>query len=279
MSLKQFWVFFLFSFPLYSSAQDTTQTYAETMFCGDARIIFISSCNKDSTQKISFVHVHENETTALEAATKVLDKLQKNCFVTWQCQQKRFVDFTLDGVQYQFDPNRIYTQAGIEATIRANKRAYSPAAASAVKQVADTFLKKYIDSNLLVVALHNNTNGGGLSINSYKKGGIYSRDAKQAFANAKQDADDFFYTTEASYFSFLKRKGLNVVLQDNANVKDDGSLSVYCAANNIPYINIEAQEGHLVQQVKMLRAVLELTGQLVEQQFLKTTTTVEKRIN
>ena len=34
---------------------------------------------------------------------------------------------------------------------------------------------------------------------------------------------------------------------------DDGSLSVYCVANNIPYINIEAQHGHTEKQRAMLR--------------------------
>jgi hypothetical protein len=33
---------------------------------------------------------------------------------------------------------------------------------------------------------------------------------------------------------------------------DDGSLSVYCGKLGIPYVNVEAQHGHLVRQLKML---------------------------
>jgi hypothetical protein len=115
----------------------------------------------------------------------------------------------------------------------------------------------------LVVALHNNTNAGSLSVNSYKKGAVYARDAKAVFVNIKQDADDFFYTTELAFYNFLKKKGFNVVLQNNATVKDDGSLSVFCSDQKIPYLNIEAQEGHLIQQNRMVGVVLQMIEELV----------------
>jgi hypothetical protein len=33
---------------------------------------------------------------------------------------------------------------------------------------------------------------------------------------------------------------------------DDGSLSVYCAQLGIPYVNVEAQHGHIWRQLYML---------------------------
>lgn len=260
--MKQFWTILIFYCPFFAFTKDATDTGSDTAFCGDTRVIFKSRCSNDSLQRISFVHVHENETTAVEAMARLLDTINKGCFVSWQCRQQRFVDFKLDGITYRFDPNRIYTAAGINATLRSNNGVYSKPATSAVKKVADRFIKNYVDSNLLVIALHNNTNRGGLSINSYKKGGVFSRDAKQVFMNPKQDVDDFFYTTDVACFNFLKSKDFNVILQDNAGMKDDGSLSVYCATKRIPYINIEAQDGHLKQQVQMLTAVSELISQI-----------------
>jgi len=260
--MKLIWAMLLTGMPCLGFTQDMPQTASDTIFCGDARIFFYNRCYDDTVTKISFVHVHEDETTAVAAANRLMDTLHRGYFVTWQCQQQRFVDFKQQGIHYRFDPNRIYTPAGIRATLKNNAGNFSDSAALAVQAVADTFLRKYIDGNRLVVALHNNTDEGGLSVNSYKKGGAYSRDAKQVFVNAKQDADDFFYTTEPAYFNFLKTKGFNVVLQHNVNVQDDGSLSVYAASHRIPYINIEAQIGHLQQQIKMLRAVFDLDDKL-----------------
>lgn len=44
----------------------------------------------------------------------------------------------------------------------------------------------------------------------------------------------------------------NVVLQANETMTDDGSLSVYCAKLGIPYVNVEAQYGHIWLQMYML---------------------------
>jgi hypothetical protein len=43
-----------------------------------------------------------------------------------------------------------------------------------------------------------------------------------------------------------------VLIQNPTEVKDDGSLSVYCAQKNIPYVNVEAKEGETEFQYKML---------------------------
>ena len=250
-------------FPFFLLAQDSTMQSSDTLMCGNATIIFKTRC-EENLPRISFVHVHEDEITAVAAANWLLDTVRKGCFVTWQCQQDRFVHFTLNDIPYRFDPNRIYTTAGIIATLKSNDEIYSATAADTVKAIADSFLKKYIDSNLLVIALHNNSERGGLSINSYKKGAVYGKDAKAVFVNPQLDADDFFYTTELSFFNFLRTKKYNVVLQDNVKVTDDGSLSVCCSGKKIPYINIEAQNGHLQQQKKMLKVVWELIEKLVK---------------
>jgi hypothetical protein len=47
------------------------------------------------------------------------------------------------------------------------------------------------------------------------------------------------------------------LLQNNENVTDDGSLSVYAGMKNIDYINIEAEHGKKEQQKLMLAAAAE----------------------
>ena len=54
----------------------------------------------------------------------------------------------------------------------------------------------------------------------------------------------------------------NVMLQDNANVPDDGSMSVYFARQRIPYLNIEANTDHLQEQIEMVRAARQMLVEL-----------------
>ena len=46
--------------------------------------------------------------------------------------------------------------------------------------------------------------------------------------------------------------GTFTVLQNNNSMTDDGSLSVLAGRLKIPYVNVEAQHGHLEMQVEML---------------------------
>jgi D-alanyl-D-alanine dipeptidase len=81
-------------------------------------------------------------------------------------------------------------------------------------------------------------------------------DASDVHLVAEQDPDDFFFVTDRMVYNDLKELGFNCVLQNNEKVTDDGSLSVYCGTRNICYVNVEAQHGHLEQQVAMLRALV-----------------------
>ena len=73
-----------------------------------------------------------------------------------------------------------------------------------------------------------------------------------------RDADDFFFVTAARLFDALAARGFTVVLQDNARVTDDGSLSVLAARRAQLYVNVEAQHGHRAEQTAMLRALLDV---------------------
>src|SRR5262249_55000455 len=93
---------------------------------------------------------------------------------------------------------------------------------------------------------------------SYAKGGAFASDASDVFIKDGSDLDDFFFVTETAVFDALRRRGYNVVLQDNRRVTDDGSLSVYCGRSGVRYVNVEAQQGHLEQQVAMILALQEV---------------------
>ena len=257
----QFWTLPLFAMAgilLFSAgvSAQPLQTATDTVTLGDSKIRFART-NAGLQPGVQFLHVHENEATAVAAAKTMLGKTKKGSFVTWQCQQDRYVQFKLSGQTFKFDPNRIYTDAGAAATLDSNGP-LTPQALTALRAVAQGFTTQYVDGMKLVVALHNNTDGGGLSIKSYAKGGVYAAEAQAVHCSQKWDDDDFFYTTNPGIFQYFADQGFNIVLQNNSTVTDDGSLSVYAGKKGIHYLNVEAQHGHHKQQGKMLDAVQKL---------------------
>lgn len=235
-------------------AQELTVPLAQTVQLGKKTQVVVQPTCFHPIAGIFFVHVHEDEVTAVEAATAVLQERDFGCFITLKHGNGRNIKFTLsNGVEYQFDPNRMFTPTGRIATLQRFGKV-STAASEAIRQLADYFATTYIDSSKLVIALHNNTNNGGLTVQSYAKGGAYASDAAAVFINPQEDPDDFIYTTTQQAFDFFKEKGFNVLLQQNDTVTDDGSLSVYAAKKGIDYINIEAEHGRKEKQKEMLHA-------------------------
>jgi len=56
-------------------------------------------------------------------------------------------------------------------------------------------------------------------------------------------------------FNSLKKANVNVMLQSKF-VENDGSLSVYAMQNNIPYINVEVQHGHIDENLRLLEIAI-----------------------
>lgn len=80
---------------------------------GDTRVIIETT--KHGTGK-SFVHVHQNETTALQAAKHVV-QTDGGSVMTLIHPGQRNIVFHLNHQRYEFDPNRIFTDAGIKKTL------------------------------------------------------------------------------------------------------------------------------------------------------------------
>ncbi len=68
----------------------------------------------------------------------------------------RVITFTLSGVNYTFDPNRMFTPKGIDNTLKAYGP-YSQAAAQEVSAFASQLLSVYdFQNQKTVIGLHNN---------------------------------------------------------------------------------------------------------------------------
>lgn len=196
---------------------------------------------------------HSSETTCVQAALSVT-KTHGGKLVQIINGGQRNITFRVKGMQYAVDPNRIFTDVGLAASIKKLSSAYSKDAHDAVAGFV-----KYLLINIggmggkTLIGLHNNT-PGSYSILSYKPGGEYARDVSDLSINSSLSPDDFYFTTARSIFDALK-KSYNVALQDAKRVINDGSMSVYCAQHGVRYVNVEAQAGHLTVQSEMLRAL------------------------
>ncbi len=202
------------------------------------------------------LNLHENEHTSVEAGLHLIRRKGGEVLML-RHSGKRMISFHFDNRPFEFDPNRMFTDGGAQKTLSAE----SPAPEGAIRIVrnfATNVLNSYhLNRQSIIVTLHNNSEGS-YSVLSYLPGGEYELDASQVYVNRRRDPDDFYFVTTKAFFDGLKDRGFNVVLQNNRFATDDGSLSVLAGLKGIPYVNVEAQLGHLKEQEKMLGAVFKL---------------------
>lgn len=223
----------------------TEAVAADTYMVGETSVQIVTTRFEGGTH--TFVALHENESTSVSAAKEVL-RTKGGVLVELKHGGGRNLRFRHKGKTYTVDPNRIFTDAGIRKTLAGG---YSTEVHQIVTGLANTILTRL--SRSVIVSLHNNTNGS-YSIKSYSPGGQYARDASALHVVPGRDADDFFFVTSSRIFAALKSRDFNVALQSSSGT-DDGSLSVYCIRNGIPYVNVEAQGGHLSEQKSMIMAL------------------------
>lgn len=196
-----------------------------------------SGC-KTCSASLAFLNLHENENTSVVAARALL-LTSGGSLVRFSHGSSRLISFSLDSVKYTFDPNRMFTENGIEATLK-SYGPYSDGAANEVQKFADAVLDLYdFNSQQTVLALHNN--GGTYGANSYLPGEVYADDAVAVNIVDGTNPSDFFYVVDQKFYDYLASHQYNVVLQNNDTVTDDGSLSVYCGMTGKAYVNFESQ--------------------------------------
>ncbi|MCP2039600.1 hypothetical protein L1281_000165 [Neisseria sp. HSC-16F19] len=212
----------------------------------------LHECAAQAQPQVLWLHVHADETTALDAARNHIRTTGRGCVLVLDHPHGRELHWPLGGHTLHIDPNRIFTPAG-RGRVLAAQACSVPQAEAVVAQAVEPLLQQYLQQRCLLVAVHNNATGG-FGVDSYAEGGHLAADAAAVALPQPQAADDFFYVTHRRAFDFFRSRGHNVVLQ-HPQVRDDGSLSVWAAQAGIEYINVEAQHGHLQQQQAMLQAV------------------------
>jgi hypothetical protein len=249
--MKRFILIFII-LPIVTWSQE--ESTMETKFKLGETTIGIYEKKSSEADDIIFVNVHEDETTSIETLFRYseLDSLQ---FFYLRHLWTRRIQFKLDDVSYDFDPNRIFTKKGRKKTLKDGGN-YSVKANKTVKKLAKEIISRIPEAHI-VVAVHNNTDVN-YSIKSYSEGGDEFANTGKLYINPEMDADDFIYTTDLAFFEAFEARGINVILQDDKTYVNDGSLSVYCGKKGIRYINIETQKGHFDGQMELMKVVLEI---------------------
>jgi hypothetical protein len=223
---------------------------------GDTLIATVSY--EVSKPGLTLFSMHDDENTAVEAGVHFIRKYGGR-LIQLKHTGERLVQFKLDSRSYTFDPNRMFTDKGASDSLKRYGES-SPQAIEEVRKFADDVLEKHgIDQLDLIITLHNNTEKN-YSAEQYLPGQEYESDARNVFILPGSDTDDFFFVTDETIYSAITSSGYNAVLQNNETATDDGSLSVLAARIGIPYVNIEAQHGHLAEQFKMLEELSRILG-------------------
>lgn len=219
------------------------------------KTIPVSISQYGNSSDIFCINLHDNEFTSVQAARLVLEQ-KGGILIKLDNHRQRVIRFRLRGRNYAFDPNRIFSRAGIAQTLKENGTV-DPYAIAEIEKFATRLMNLIPDEATCLVALHNNTEGA-YSVKSYLPGNEREQDAREVYANDKQDVDDIILTTDSILFKKMAEQGYNSIWQHNERAKKDGSLSVFYGEQNKRYINIETQHGQLAQYIEMLGRLLDI---------------------
>lgn len=226
---------------------------------GQSEVSFVVHTKDDAHP--AFLVMHDDENTAVEAGLETI-RAGGGRLVEVQAQGDRLVEFATDGETWRFDPNRIFTEAGAEATLREYNGEAPAHVLAEVRRFADAVLAAYDVGPLKpIITLHNNTEGR-YSAASYLPGGDHARDAAAVHLPPTASPDDFFFVTDRRIYDALALEDFPVVLQDNSRMMDDGSLSVWAGRRGVPYVNVETKHGHRERQIEMLAGLARVLGSL-----------------
>ncbi len=236
--------------PLPGTTASTT-----TLYLGEERVWV--HVHESPTPGLTFVNIHDDENTALEAA-KLYIRDHGGRLVELRHGRGRTVVIRRNGVLDRFDPNRMFTENGLRHSLylfgTLSDENYAPIADFARKVAG--FIS--IEKGKAIISVHNNT-PGKLTIHDFKPGQWYGRDSREVFINPAEDPDNFFFTNSPVLFRALKTLRYNVVLMV-PDPPDRGTLGNYVNNAGGIYVLVEAEHGHLSSQVRMLENLGRLLG-------------------
>jgi hypothetical protein len=222
------------------------------VYVGDSRIrIVVAEVNAKGRHGFIYFHPHENEHGSA-AVTRHTIREFGGRLVEIRSQGEQLVKFRFKGVTYSFDPNRMFTDAGLESSL-AHFAPISQGPLDCARNLRNAVLSELGRGKTPIIAVHNNA-PQGISALYYQNSGMFAAQAARVVINPAQNPHDFFVVLDERLFRRLHHAGFNTVLQA-PNAPDDGSLAVFCQQHHWPYVSVEAADSDMNQQQRMLEAL------------------------
>ena len=219
---------------------------------GDTRVrVVVAEVTRKGSEGLIYFHPHENEHGSA-VVTRHTVQVAGGRLVEIRCEGDRLITFRLKGSTYSFDPNRMFTDAGLQRSL-SHFGPFSPEALDCGRNLRHAVLNQLGEGKTPIVAVHNNAEDGVNAL-AYRKGGQFAAQASKVAINPKEKPHNFFLVLDEGLFSRLHHAGFNTVLE-SPHVSDDGSLAFLCLQHQWPFINVEASEGDINQQQRMLDAL------------------------
>lgn len=219
-------------------------------------LVFVEQYIKGNSQ-ITYFFVHPDEITAYIALKKHIDKNGGRAFLFIGegpefAKRIRYIVYRINRFPFGLDPNRIYTGAnslraeflklGYMRSFWANNAWYWNRYQSNIRKaigMVSGFYKILAEvSPDPIIGVHDNP-GNLLWAKDIFSGRNSSRIAEKWYQKPGTWFADFIYVIREQDFHFLKNLGVNVILQNNRTVPNDGSMSVYFAGKNRRYMCLE----------------------------------------
>ncbi|MFC1746903.1 hypothetical protein ACFLZR_01045 [Candidatus Neomarinimicrobiota bacterium] len=241
--------------------EGTTAT-TNTLYLGEERIWI--HIHEASEPGLTYVRIHDDENTAREAA-QIFIRDHGGRLVEFRHGRGREVVIRRNGIQERFDPNRMFSDLGLERTLFRYGNS-TPENIALVQQFREQVSDLIgIEAGKTIISVHNNTEGN-LTIEDYAEGEMYGLGTEELYISPTEDPDDFFITNERILFDALKSQGFNVVLTVDQHPRDPGSLHRYVNRLGGVAVTVEAEHGHLEKQIHMLEVVNEIIKDLSSEQ-------------
>ena len=226
---------------LYGLEKKETPLSATVTFVGiDFKLI------ENGDSPIHYIWLHGDEKTARMALAHHISHFPGKAFFVQN--DRREIPF----LSTILDPNRLFSWEGSTRALKKFKPYWAPGTLTeALEEIGISrfeFLKNIMPPlNGVLVSVHNNSRGYNVKHEL--------KHSRKTALKYKQNLRDFILCTNEADYEKLAGGPYNVVLQDTAKGRDDGSLSWESLRRNVRYINIETRLGYLNQQKKMLEFV------------------------
>jgi hypothetical protein len=191
-----------------------------------------------------YLLIHGNEETARAVLTHHMETHEGIAYLIESHTRNVTVDTA------EIDPNRVFTRAGAEASLKRLNPNGSPQQLESALQILDRGRERLLKALLppgrgLLIAVHNNSDEYSVTDEQPISDAVSLREPGNPHA--------FFLCTDPADFALIAQSAYNVVLQQKKPVEDDGSLSRLAANRGVRYVNLEVRMGNSDRQTEMLR--------------------------